>query len=122
MMPLLISRRRVVRRPGRDRRVLRAFGLRGHRTGGSVHFIVNNQIGFTTYPRYSRSSPLSVRRRQMIEARRSFTSTATIRKRWCSPPRSDRVPAEVPEAGRHRHVLLRRHGHDEGDEPSFTRR
>src|SRR5271163_4756160 len=32
-------------------------GLRGHRTGGSLHFIVNNQIGFTTYPRYSRSSP-----------------------------------------------------------------
>src|SRR6202048_3655882 len=29
--------------------------LKGYRTGGSLHFIVNNQIGFTTYPRYSRS-------------------------------------------------------------------
>ena len=32
-------------------------GLRGHRTGGSIHFVINNQIGFTTAPHNSRSSP-----------------------------------------------------------------
>ena len=43
-------------------------GLKGHRTGGSIHFIVNNQIGFTTYPRYSRSSPYPSDTAKMIEA------------------------------------------------------
>jgi 2-oxoglutarate dehydrogenase E1 component len=42
--------------------------LKGYRTGGSLHFIVNNQIGFTTYPRYSRSSPYPSDVAKMIEA------------------------------------------------------
>jgi 2-oxoglutarate dehydrogenase E1 component len=51
--------------------VAECFGLsdlKGYRTGGSIHFIVNNQIGFTTYPLYSRSSPYPSDVAKMIEA------------------------------------------------------
>ncbi|MGB8608080.1 thiamine pyrophosphate-dependent enzyme, partial [Bradyrhizobium sp.] len=51
--------------------VAECFGLsdlKGYRTGGSLHFIVNNQIGFTTYPRYSRSSPYPSDVAKMIDA------------------------------------------------------
>jgi 2-oxoglutarate dehydrogenase E1 component len=43
-------------------------GLRGHRTAGSIHFIINNQIGFTTNPRFSRSSPYPSDVAKMVEA------------------------------------------------------
>ncbi|MEM0907709.1 MAG: thiamine pyrophosphate-dependent enzyme, partial [Pseudomonadota bacterium] len=43
-------------------------GLKGHRTGGSIHVIVNNQIGFTTNPHFSRSSPYPSDVAKMIEA------------------------------------------------------
>jgi 2-oxoglutarate dehydrogenase E1 component len=43
-------------------------GLRGHRTGGTIHFIVNNQIGFTTAPHFSRSSPYPTDIALMVEA------------------------------------------------------
>ena len=43
-------------------------GLKGYRTGGTIHFIVNNQIGFTTAPHYSRTSPYPSDVALMVEA------------------------------------------------------
>src|SRR5262244_3213250 len=67
-MPLLISGDAAFAGQGVIAECFGLSGLRGYRTGGSVHFIVNNQIGFTTYPRYSRSSPYPSDVAKMIEA------------------------------------------------------
>ena len=81
-------------------------GLRGHRTGGSVHFIVNNQIGFTTYPRYSRSSPYPSDVAKLVEAPIFHVNgddpEAVV---FCAKVATE-YPAAVPQARRHRHVLL----------------
>ncbi len=95
-------------------------GLRGHRTGGSVHVIINNQIGFTTNPRYSRSSPYPSDVAKMIEAP-IFHANG-------DDPEAVVYAAKVATEFRqrfHKPVVVdvfcyRRHGHNEGDEPAFT--
>jgi 2-oxoglutarate dehydrogenase E1 component len=103
--------------------VAECFGLselKGYRTGGSLHFIVNNQIGFTTYPRYSRSSPYPSDVAKMIEApifhvngddpeAVVFAAKVAIefRQKFAKPVVVDMF-------------CYRRFGHNEGDEPSFT--
>ncbi len=95
-------------------------GLRGHRTGGSVHFIVNNQIGFTTYPRYSRSSPYPSDVAKMIEAP-IFHANG-------DDPEAVVFAAKIATEFRQKFqkpvvidmFCYRRYGHNEGDEPAFT--
>jgi 2-oxoglutarate dehydrogenase E1 component len=95
-------------------------GLRGHRTGGSVHLIVNNQIGFTTYPRYSRSSPYPSDVAKLVEAPIFHVNG--------DDPEAVVHCAKVAIEYRqkfHKPVVIdvfcyRRFGHNEGDEPAFT--
>src|SRR6202522_207167 len=95
-------------------------GLRGHRTGGSLHLIVHNQIGFTTYPRYSRSSPYPSDVAKLVEAPIFHVNG--------DDPEAVVFCAKVATEYRqrfHKPVVIdmfcyRRFGHNEGDEPAFT--
>ncbi|MFL5213691.1 MAG: 2-oxoglutarate dehydrogenase E1 component, partial [Microvirga sp.] len=120
VMPLLISGDAAFAGQGVIAECFGLSGLRGHRTGGSVHFIVNNQIGFTTYPRYSRSSPYPSDVAKMIEAP-IFHANG-------DDPEAVVYAAKVATEFRQKFqkpvvidmFCYRRFGHNEGDEPSFT--
>ena len=120
VMPLLISGDAAFAGQGVIAECFGLSELRGHRTGGSVHFIVNNQIGFTTYPRYSRSSPYPSDVAKMIEAP-IFHANG-------DDPEAVVYAAKVATEFRQKFqkpvvidmFCYRRHGHNEGDEPAFT--
>src|SRR5262249_35296524 len=95
-------------------------GTKGFRTGGTIHFIVNNQIGFTTAPIYSRSSPYPSDVALMVQAPIFHVNgddpEAVVH---CA-----RIATEFRQLF-HKDVVIdmfcyRRFGHNEADEPSFT--
>ncbi|MGJ8585334.1 MAG: 2-oxoglutarate dehydrogenase E1 component [Marinosulfonomonas sp.] len=95
-------------------------GLVGHKTGGTIHIVVNNQIGFTTAPRFSRSSPYPTDIALMVEAPIFHVNG--------DDPEAVVHAAKVATEFRqkfHKDVVIdifcyRRFGHNEGDEPMFT--
>ncbi|MGE0829894.1 MAG: 2-oxoglutarate dehydrogenase E1 component [Hyphomonadaceae bacterium] len=95
-------------------------GLRGYRTGGTIHFIVNNQIGFTTAPRFSRSSPYPSDVALMVQAPIFHVNG--------DDPEAVVFAAKVATEYRQmfgKDVVIdmfcyRRFGHNEGDDPTMT--
>ncbi|HEX9080539.1 MAG TPA: 2-oxoglutarate dehydrogenase E1 component, partial [Desulfuromonadaceae bacterium] len=120
VLPVLVHGDAAFAGQGSIMETLNMSQLEGYRTGGTVHIVLNNQIGFTTLPTDARS-----------------TSYATDAAKMLACP-VFHVQGEAPEAAVHavrlaleyrrtfgRDVVLelicyRRHGHNEGDEPSFT--
>ena len=95
-------------------------GLPGHNTGGTIHIIVNNQIGFTTSPRFARSSPYPSDLGKVVDAPilhcngddpESVVHCAKIAIEFRQKFNKD-VVIDM--------ICYRRFGHNEVDEPSFT--
>ena len=95
-------------------------GVRGYNTGGCIHFIVNNQIGFTTSPQFSRGSPYPSDVAKGVQAPILHVNG--------DDPEAVTFACKLAIEYRqtfHRDIVIdmwcyRRFGHNEGDEPGFT--
>ncbi len=95
-------------------------GIKGYRTGGAIHFIVNNQIGFTTSPSYSRTSPYPSDSALMVEApifhaNGDDPEAVTFAAKLATEYRQQFGKDVVIDM-----FCYRRFGHNEGDDPTMT--